>query len=128
MCLLGMGAVLNVEVSSVSGGGVGECRRGCSRVMVAIFTKAVVIPTRGDCASLELIDCRHVHRRCEQPRAIEAYGGGNKPKQMAVNSNWPMITAVMVEIAWVEVALGRRLARGDSMVIDKLTNYVRKSV
>lgn len=55
MCLLGMGAVLNVEVSSVRGGGVGECRRGCSRVMVAIFTKAVVIPTRGDRASPELI-------------------------------------------------------------------------
>lgn len=36
MCLLGIGAELNLEVSSDSGGGVGDCRDGCSIVMVAI--------------------------------------------------------------------------------------------
>ena len=40
MCLLGIGAELYLEVSSVSGGGVGDCRDGCSIVIVAIFAKS----------------------------------------------------------------------------------------
>lgn len=39
MCLLGMGAELNFEISSVNGGGVGDCRTGCSIIIVAMFVR-----------------------------------------------------------------------------------------
>ena len=59
------------------------------------------------------MDFLHVHGRFEQPKAIDAYGCGHKQQwanDYSSGGGWP----------------GRLLGR-DSVVIDKLTNYVSRS-